>query len=121
MTTAKEQIKANQLNKAEEVEKRDTKLRVDAYNSDPRNRPSKEGTEGLINKPKSSVGLYKKSLEMIEKYNNLSKAEQDKLNKMEKEKLQQAKMYVKEIASQTSHKSLNRNNRPLMQDAEIGE
>ena len=65
-------------------------------------------------KPKSSVGMYKKSLEVIEKYNKLSKSEKDKLNKMEKEEVQQAKMYVKKIASQTSHKGINRNNRVLM-------
>lgn len=119
MATVKEKIKENQLKKAEEVERLDTKLRKDAYNADPKNRPSKKGKEGLINKPKSSVGMYKKSLEIIEKYNKLSKSERDKFNKMEKEEVQQAKMYVKHIASQTSHKSLNRNNRVLMKDMSV--
>lgn len=116
MATVKEKIKTNQLRKAEEVEKADTRQRINQYNSDPRNKvDNKDGVEGMMNKkPKSSVGMYKKSLEVIEKYNKLSKSEKDKLNKMEKEEVQQAKMYVKKIASQTSHKGINRNNRVLM-------
>jgi len=121
MATAKEKIKANQLLKAEEVEKADTRQRINQYNSDSRNKvDKKDGVEGMMSKkPKSSVGMYRKSLEIIEKYNKLSGSEKDKLNKMEKEEVQQAKMYVKEIASQTSHKSMKRSNRLLMQGMSV--
>tara|TARA_R110000823_G_C15542663_1_gene458343 strand:- start:90 stop:497 length:408 start_codon:yes stop_codon:yes gene_type:complete len=131
MATAKEKIKTNQVKKAREIEKRLTEDKMSEYKRDlkdwqdrPENRISNpEGSAGVMRrgpqKPASLIGRYESSLKFIEEYNNMSEEKRGKLNKIEKDNVQQAKMYVKHIASQTSHKSLNRNNRVLMKDISV--